>query len=105
MGAVAFIDDLLEVADALVGRFLDGAFNVFLRHRFGAGLGHQGAQAGVAGHVRSALLDGNGDFLSEFREDAGHVAPSLQFPFLTEFKRSSHTYSAILMRLMYLSMS
>ena len=106
MRAIAFVDDLLEVSEGLVGGLLDGALDILLRHLFGTGLGQKGAEAGVAGHVRSAVLDGDGDLLAKLGEDAGHVAPALHLPFLAEFKRSSHGTDYLYSILeMYLSMS
>ena len=104
-GAETFIDNLFEVAGLGLGGLLDGTFDVFLGHLLTLGLCDEGAETGVAGHFRTALLDGDGDFLAQFGKGFGHVAPTLHFAFLAEFKSSSHNYSAISMREIYLSIS
>ena len=67
----------------------------------------QGAEARVAGHVRAAVLDGDGDFLADLGKRLGHVAPTFEFSLLAEFKGSSHgsCYFWFSIREMYFWMS
>ena len=107
VGAVALVHHFLVVGLVLVGGLLDGAFDIFLRHVLTAGCLQQGAEARVAGHVGSAVLDGDGDFLADLGEGLGHVAPTLELSLLAEFKCSSHgpDYFWFSMREIYFWMS
>ena len=89
-GAVSFVYDFLVVACILVGGLLDGAVDGVLRHVCSLGVSHEGTEARVGLRVRTAGLDGDGDFLTDFSECARHIAPSFQFSCFAIFKRSSH---------------
>ena len=105
--AVTLEHNLLEISLVLLKGSLDGLLDVVLRHVLASGLRHKGSEPGVADHVRSTLLYRDGDFLSDLGEGLCHVTPPLEFPFLSEFKRSSHIPYLVWfsMRVMYLSMS
>ena len=76
IGAVAFIDDFLVVGVIFVGCFLDCSFHSVLRHVFSLCILHQGSKARVGVGVGTTCLCSNGDFLAEFGEYTGHIAPS-----------------------------
>ena len=88
--AVSLECNLLEIAESLVGGLLDGPLDIVLRHILVPGLCDEGTETRVADNIRSALLYGDGDFLSNLGEGLGHVAPTLHLPFFSELKCSSH---------------
>ena len=103
--SVTLEHNLLEVTLVLLQSLLDCPLDILLRHILTSCLCHEGPETGVSGHIGTALLDGDGDFLADLGECLGHVAPSLEFSFLAEFKCSSHDYFWLSILVMYLSMS
>ena len=95
-GAVALVVHLLIVGEVLRAGLLDGALHVLLRHVLLLGRLHQDAQTWVGLGLGAPSLDRNGDFLTELREDAGHIAPALHLTSFTIFKCSSHKYSLVI---------
>ena len=88
--SVAFVGYFLVVAGILVGSLLDGAFNGVLGHVGSLGVLHQGAQTRITVGIGTAGLSGYGDFLTDARECARHVAPAFELTGFTIFKCSSH---------------
>ena len=87
------------------GGTFDGALDIVLGHILTAGFLQKGAQTRVAGNIGAALLHSEGDFLTDFGKGLGHMAPAFEFTLFSEFKSSSHNYSAFSMREIYLSIS
>ena len=91
MGSIAFEEDFLEIALALVRSPFDGPLNVVLGHVYGLGILDHRPQAGIVLRVRAAFLYGNHDVFSNTRKGLGHGRPALHFSCFPEFKCSSHT--------------
>ena len=87
---VSFESNLLEITEALVGSLLDGSFDIVLRHVLVSCLCDEGAETRVADNIRTALLDCDCNFLSDFGERFGHVAPTFHLSLFSELKSSSH---------------
>ncbi len=98
-------NDFLVIGLILFGGTLDGALDVVLGHILATGRLQQSAKTRVARHIRTAGLDSNRDFLTDFGKGLGHMAPSLEFSFLAELKRSSHRSYYLSILEIYLSMS
>ena len=82
---------LLVIALVLVACSLDSPFDIFFRHILASRGLKQCPKARVAGYVRTTLLYGDGDFFSYLGEDTGHMTPSFELSFFSEFKCTSHS--------------
>ena len=87
---ITFIHYFLEITLVLFNSSLDSPVNVLLRHVLTLSRLDDCSQGRVIVRIRTAVLGCYGNFLSQTCEDAGHVAPSFELSFFSEFKCSSH---------------
>ena len=95
---------LLEISKGLVGSLLDSSLDIVLRHVLVSCLSDKRTETRVTYNIRTALLNCDGNFLSDFGERLGHVAPTFHLSLFSELKRSSHNYLFSIL-LIYLSIS
>ena len=97
MWTVSFVVNLLVTFRGLVGRFLDSAVDVILRHVLSLALLNQCTETGVGIRVGSAVAGCYSDFFTEFSECTGHMTPAFQFGRFAIFKCASHNECLVLM--------